>query len=100
MFFWVTYDVEKNGVAVKEGIWLFYASTIFMVFDICVDNNTHNETAVALMCTMMNLDWLLQRRKMKKKTIWRLQSRSLYQERKNGQVELIYIFISVISIIM
>lgn len=71
-----------------------------MIFEICVDDNTHNETAVALMCTMMNFDWPLQRRKMKKKTIWRLQSRSLYQERKNGQVELIYIYISVISIIM
>lgn len=40
MFFWVTYDVEKNGVAVKEGKELFHASFIFMIFEICVEDNT------------------------------------------------------------
>lgn len=40
MFFWVTYDVEKNGVAVKEGRHLIHASSIFMIFEICVDDNT------------------------------------------------------------
>lgn len=39
MFFWVIYDVEKNGVVVKEGRYLIYVLFIFMIFEICIDDN-------------------------------------------------------------